>query len=402
MSELAINGGMPVRDTEFKKFNTLGIEEKNAVASVMDSGILSAYFGKSGEGFLGGDMVQKFERDWAKYFNVKHAITVNSWTSGLVTMVSALDLPKGEIITSSWTMCATAAAIIHAGHTPIFADIDPVDFCLDPIDVEKKITSKTRALLIVDIHGGSAQMEELLQVAQKYNLKVICDSAQSPGGKYKNKFTGTLGDIGGFSLNYHKHIHTGEGGVIVTDSDELAFKCQLIRNHAEAYVPNQHQEKLIGHNFRLGEIECAIGIEQLKKLDSILIERKKIANSVIELISKYDFISVPEHSKDIDHVYYVIPVIYKSPNRLFNRDWFVSALQAEGLKNVYGGFANIHELPYFKKNFPTNDPLLIAEKMHQMDFICFQNCMYQLSDETEKKQFHIILEKVLNYVSKNR
>jgi hypothetical protein len=95
-------------------------------------------------------------------------------------------------------------------------------------------------------------------------------------------------------------------------------------------------------------------------------------------------------------------VIYKSPNSLFNRDWFVSALQAEGLKNVYGGFANIHELPYFKKNFHKNGPLLIAEKMHQMDFICFQNCMYQLSDETEKKQFHIILEKVLNYVSKNR
>ena len=400
MSELAINGGKPIRIKQFANYNTIGAEEKNAVSKVMDTGVLSAYFGKAGDGFLGGKKVQEFEKNWAQYFDVKHAITVNSWTSGLVTMVSALDLENGEIITSPWTMCATAAAIVHAGHTPIFADIDPIDFCLDPIDVERKITKKTRAILAVDIHGGSAKMDELSALAKAYGLKLISDAAQSPGGKYKNKFTGTLADIGGFSLNYHKHIHTGEGGVIVTDNDELAFKCQLIRNHAEAYLPSQFEDRLVGHNFRMGEIEAAIGIEQLKKLNFVLAERKKIANEIIDLVSGYEFMSIPQQ-QNVEHVYYVIPFVLSNINKKFNRNWLISAFHAEGLTNVYGGFANIHLLPYFKKNFPTNERLPIAENMHQNDFVCFQNCMYALDDPSERKDLLKILEKVLSYVSKH-
>ncbi len=399
MSELAINGGEPIRSDEFTKYNTIGPEEKNAVAKVMDTGVLSAYFGKAGNGFLGGEKVQEFERSWADYFDIKHAITVNSWTSGLVTMVSAMGFEDGEIITSPWTMCATAAAIVHAGHTPIFADIDPIDFCLDPVDVERKITKKTRAILAVDIHGGSAKMDELLAVAKANNLKVISDAAQSPGGKYKNKYTGTLADIGGFSLNYHKHIHTGEGGVIVTNDDELAFKCQLIRNHAEAYIPSPFEASLVGHNFRMGEIEAAIGNEQLKKLDSVLVERKKIAKEVTELVSKYQFMSIPM-PQNVEHVYYVIPIVFSNINKKLNRNWLISALHAEGLRNVYGGFANVHKLPYFQKNFPTNENLAIAENMHQNEFVCFQNCMYALDETSQQSDLLNIIEKVLNYIAK--
>lgn len=398
MNKLAINGGSPAIVSELKTFNTIGAEEKKAVLKVLDSGILSAYYGKSGEGFRGGKMVNLFEHNWANFFNVKHAITVNSWTSGLLTMISALELPPGEIITSPWTMCATAAAIVHAGHVPVFADIDPVDFCLAPEDVEAKITSKTRALLVVDIHGGSAQMDNLLQIAKRHGLKVISDAAQSPGGKYKGEFTGTLGDIGGFSLNYHKHIHTGEGGVIVTNSDELALKCQLIRNHAEACIPSPHQENLLGHNFRLGEIECAIGVEQLKKLNDIVEKRQQFAFQLIDLISKYDFISVPQRKDVVEHVYYVIPMVYHEPKVEFNRDWLVSALRAEGLKNIYGGFTNIHKLPYFQKNYPTKESLPTSEGLHEKNFICFQNCMYQMESDRERQDLLGAVEKVLHYV----
>ena len=400
MSKLAIDGGKPIRVKEFKKYNTIGLEEKNAVAKVMDTGVLSAYFGKAGDGFLGGDRVQELERNWADYFSVKHAISVNSWTSGLVTMISAMDFESGEIITSPWTMCATAAAIVHAGHTPIFADIDPIDFCIDPVDIERKITKKTKAILAVDIHGGSAKMDELLQIADTYDIKVISDAAQSPGGKYKNKYTGTLADIGGFSLNYHKHIHTGEGGIIVTNNDELAFKCQLIRNHAEAYIPSPFEGSLVGHNFRMGEIEAAIGSEQLKKLDDVLTNRKKIANEIIDLMSDYEFVTVPQ-PENVDHVYYVIPLVISDIGSKLDRNWLISALHAEGLKNVYGGFANIHQLPYFKQNHPTTRRLQIAERMHQNDFICFQNCMYSLEDPSERNDLLHILEKVLNYASKH-
>ena len=216
-------------------------------------------------------MALKFEslkKNVKKYFNVKHCITVNSWTSGLITAIGAIGIEPGdEVILPPWTMCACAAAILHWNAIPVFADIEKKTFCIDPDSIIKNISNKTKAILAVDIFGHSANMNEIMSIAKKYNLKVISDSAQSPGAIYKGNFAGTIADIGGFSLNYHKHIHTGEGGILVTNDDMLAKKMQLIRNHAEAVMPDMNNADLsnmVGHNFRLGEIECAIGIEQQK------------------------------------------------------------------------------------------------------------------------------------------
>ena len=156
---------------------------------------------------------------------MKHAITVNSWTSGLIAAVGALSIEPGdEIIVSPWTMCASATAILHWNAIPVFADIEGDTFCLDPVSVEKKINSKTKAIMSIDIAGQSANMDALKNIAKKYNLKIISDTAQAPGALYKGKLAGTLGDVGGISLNYHKHIHTGEGGVLFTNDDLIAEK----------------------------------------------------------------------------------------------------------------------------------------------------------------------------------
>ena len=261
----------------FKQYNTIGREEIKAVNKVLKSGELSSFLGAYSKKFYGGKYVRKFEKNIEKYFGVKNAITVNSWTSGLIAAVGALDISPGdEIIVSPWTMCATATAILHWNAIPIFCDIDQDTFGLDYNLIESKITKKTKAIISVDIHGQSAKIDKIMAIARKYNLKVISDSAQAIGSKFKSKYTGTLSHIGGFSFNYHKHIHTGEGGVIITDDNKLAERMRLIRNHGEAVVFKNGITKInniLGHNFRLGEIEASIGIEQLKKLKKLVNKR---------------------------------------------------------------------------------------------------------------------------------
>ena len=143
----------------------------------------------------------------AKYFGVKHAITVNSWTSGLIAAIGALEIEPGdEVILPTWTMCACAIAILNWNAIPVFADIDPNTYCIDPVSIEANITPNTKAIMAVDIFGHSADMDTIMSIAKKHDIKVISDSAQSPGALYKGKYTGTLAHIGGYSLNYHNNV----------------------------------------------------------------------------------------------------------------------------------------------------------------------------------------------------
>ena len=234
---LAIFGGDKLIKEPLKRFNKYDEKEINAATRVIKSGVLSKFLGAYHEDFFGGPEVLSFEKKWANYFGVKHAISVNSWTSGLIAAIGAIGIEPGdEVIVTPWTMCASATAILHWNAIPVFADIDPNTFCIDPSSIEKNISPYTKAILTVDIFGQSCDMNAILAIAKKYNLRVISDTAQAPGALYENQYAGTLADIGGFSLNYHKHIHTGEGGVLVTNDDNLATKLKLIRNHAEAVV----------------------------------------------------------------------------------------------------------------------------------------------------------------------
>jgi perosamine synthetase len=333
MKKLAINGGTPLRTELFPAYNTIGNEEKEAVMKVLNSGNLSQFLGAWHKDFYGGPTVQQFEKSWAQSFSTKYAISVNSNTSGLFTAIGACGIKPGdEVIVSPYTMSASALAPIIYGAVPVFADVDYDNFGLSPESIEKCITPRTKAILVVHIFGNPAKMDEIMAIAKKYNLFVIEDCAQAPMAKYKNKYVGTIGDIGVFSLNYHKHIHTGEGGVIITNNDQLAEKCYLIRNHGENVVEPKGVKDVFntyGFNYRMTEMEAAVGIEQLKKLPNLLDQRLKNASFFEKELSKIAGIIPPHIQDNTLHVYYVQAFKFKKDIIGIDRNTFLNALKAE-------------------------------------------------------------------------
>lgn len=334
MKELAaILGGNKTRSKKFPFRKTMGQEELNSVKDVIESDNLSSFLGSPGKNFLGGKKVIEFETIWKNKYDFKHAISINSWTSGLIIAVGAIGIgPGDEVICSPYTMSASATSVLFYGGIPIFADVEANTGNLNPESIEKSITERTKAIIIVHIFGGTADMDPIMKIAKKYNLKVIEDAAQAPGTFYKGKPIGTIGDIGGFSLNYHKHIHCGEGGMLVTNDDELALRCQLIRNHGENCADEKNipgLDNIIGGNYRLTEISAAIGIEQFKKLNSKLDVRKKLANYLHNELKEIECISSYPPKKNFDHVYYVFPMIFDEKIAGMSRNIFVKAVNKE-------------------------------------------------------------------------
>jgi perosamine synthetase len=340
MTKLAINGGDPVRDTPFPEYISIGEEEKHSVMEVLDSTILSRYLGAWHTDFYGGEKVRQLEQDWARYFGIKHAVSLNSATSGLYAAIGAAGIgPGDEVIVSPYTMSASATAALIYGGIPVFADIDPQIFCISPESIEKCITPYTKAIIVVDIFGHPADMDEIMDIAGEHGITVIEDAAQAPGAKYKGRNAGTLADMGVYSLNYHKTIHCGEGGVVVTDNDDLAERLQLIRNHAEVVVKDKGVKNLvnmIGYNYRMTEIESAIAIEQLKKLEKLLLPRIKAAEYLTSQLSKFEGIVPPYVRPGIRHGYYVYPIRYDAEKVGIPREKFVEALNAEGIPMFNG------------------------------------------------------------------
>jgi perosamine synthetase len=331
---LAINGGRPVRTRLFPPYNTIGGEEKAAVQKVLDSGNLSQFLGAWSTDFFGGPMVREFEKTWSEALGVDFAISVNSNTSGLFAAMGACGVEPGdEVIVSPYTMSASAIAPVVYGGVPVFADIDENTFCMDSKSIEAKITPRTKAILVVHIFGHPANMDQIMATAKKHNLFVVEDCAQAPMGKYKNKYVGTIGDLGVFSLNYHKHIHTGEGGVVTTNNALLAEKIHLIRNHAENVVEPKGMNDLtnmIGYNYRMTEMEASIGIEQLKKLPNLLEQRIENAHFLHSAIGSLDGLcSPPLVDGDSVHTYYVQPVKFNQEVLGVHRNRFVEAIKAE-------------------------------------------------------------------------
>jgi len=421
MSVLAVNGGTPVRTTPFPRYNTIGAEEKQAAMEVLESGVLSQYLGTWSPDFYGGPRVRRLEREWAEYFGVKHAVSVNSATSALNAAVGAAGVgPGDEVIVSPYTMTASATAALVYGAIPVFADIDPDIFCITPQSIRARITPYTKAIIVVDLFGHPADIDEIMQIAHEYNLTVIEDAAQAPGALYHNRFAGTLADIGVFSLNYHKTIHTGEGGILVTNDDYLADRLQLIRNHAEVVVKKkgvQNIVNMIGFNYRLPEIEAAIASEQLKKLERLVIPRIKAADHLTERLALLPGITPPVVRAGVRHGYYVYAIRYDAVVTGLSRDRFVAALNAEGIPMYSGYVEPIYLEPVYqqriafgKDGFPFTYPgykgcvsyepgiCPVTERMHYQGLfftdICHANISLRDLDDTVTA-----FEKVLCHVA---
>ncbi len=387
----------------FKKYNSIGKEELRAVTKVMKSGNLSGYVADKSKNFYGGKYVKSFEDYLKKFYGVKFAITVNSWTSGLICMVGSLDVSPGdEIIVTPWTMSATVASILHWNCIPVFADINENDFCIDPHEVKKKITKRTKAIFAVDIFGKSSNIKDLKKIVKDTNIKILLDSAQSPYCKTDNGVAGTIGDIGGYSLNYHKIINTGEGGIIVTNNRKIAKRLFLLRNHAEitnSFKNKKELSNMIGFNFRMGELEAAIGLEQYKKLKKILSSRSKILNLLTKKLKKFEGLKLPSLDKPFENNFYVYPIVLDLKKLKISRKKLISYLKKEGLKDIRGGYANLHLLPALQKkiafgdkNFPwtLNENRIsykkgicpIAEKLHENNFCLIEVCMLEINTKT--------------------
>lgn len=413
--KLALHGGEPVIRQAFPPYRSLGEEEIAAANRVLRTGVLSAYVGAAGEGFLGGPEVRALEEEAAAYFGVRHAIAVNSWTSGLIAAVGAIGVAPGEeIIVTPWTMAASASAIVHWNAIPVFADIDPETYTLDPGAVERAITARTCAIMAVDIFGQSADMDTLRAIAQRHGLKLISDTAQAPGARYRDGYAGTFAHIGGYSLNYHKHIHCGEGGILVTDDAGYAQRLRLIRNHAEAVIESDDPAQLvnmIGYNFRLGEIESAIAREQLKKLAGKVASRQQAAQRVAAGLAGLPGLALPRVAENCSHVYYVFGMKLDSERLGVGRAAIVAALRAEGVTGLGAGYQNVHRLPMFVQGLaygaggfpwstdggrthrPSTQPCPVAERLHEREFFYLGICAHEY-DEAETRLLIAAFRKV--------
>ena len=271
---------------------------------------------------------QRFEEEFAKKFGCKYAIACNSGTSGLHAAVYAAGIERGdEVINPGLTVVMDAWAIIHLGGTPIFADINPNTLTIDPDDIERKITDRTRAIIVVSLQGLSVDMDPIMEIANEKNICVIEDSAQTMLGTYKGNLAGTIGHINVFSFENKKHMTCGsEGGMIVTDDERLAIRARkfagLGYKHMTATagrtslalseVQDPHYERFdtVGLNYRLNEVSAAVGLGQLERIDEIVARRIKSANYFHDAVSNCNFMEPQEIPEGYEHSHYTYTVKY--------------------------------------------------------------------------------------------
>lgn len=306
--------------------------EINSVEKVLKSGMLAE-----------SKVSRKFEKEFASFVGTKHAIVTSSGTTALQLTFEALGLPVGtEVITSAFTFIASANSVVLAGGIPIFADIDQNTFNLDPEKVKNKITDKTKAIMPVHIFGLPADMKAYKEIAEDYDLFLIEDAAQAHGSKIGNKHVGSFGDAGCFSLYASKNMVSGEGGIITTNSTEVADNLDSLKNHGRG-KQGGYSHYRIGYNFRLTDFASAMALEQLKKLPKMVEQRKNNHTIVRDILEPHnELIEVQKIPDDYTHSNYVLaPVIKKSSIKVEN-------VIKELIKNDIGA-RTIYSIPVYQQ-----------------------------------------------------
>ncbi len=319
--------------------------------------------------FLGGKYVRKLESNVVKKFKVKFCVSANSATSCLHMALASINVgPGDEVLVPSMSFNSTATSILYVNAIPKFVEVKPDTFCIDPEDIKKKITKNTKAIIVVHLGGNSADMDKINKISKKFNIPIIEDAAQAPGCKYKNKYLGTIGDIGILSLTETKNITSGEGGLLLTNNTNFAKRSRLVRNHGEGVIldslKSNEYENIIGMNYRLTEIQSVIAIEQFTKLKKVNKLRKKNSDYLIKGLKKFNKILIPQKiEKNTEYYPYILKFLWKG-NHIIKKEVLIKKLNLLGIPFTAGYGRMMHENPIFSK--------LIAYK-NGCPFFCSQN-----------------------------
>ena len=285
-------------------------EEINAVVEVMKSGMIAQ-----------GPKVFEFEEEFAKYVGAKYGIATNSGTSALHVALLAAGIGEGdEVITTPFTFAATGNSILYTGARPVFVDIDEDTFTIDPAKIEEAITDKTKAIMPVQLYGQAADMDPIMEIAKNHDLIVIEDAAQAHGAEYNGVKVGNLGDMACFSFYPTKNMTTSEGGMITTNNEEFAENAKVYRAHGSA---TKYHHDVLGYNFRMTDIGAAIGLEQLKKIDSFNQKRNENAKYLNEGLADVDLVETPIVKDGYEHVYHQYTVKVKDGKRDALSDYLI-------------------------------------------------------------------------------
>ena len=320
-------------------------EELEEVQKVLDSGWVSQ-----------GPKVKEFEDKIAEYLSVKYTVAVTNCTSALHLSLLSIGVKKGdEVLVADYTFPATGHSVLYCGARPVFVDIDLKTYNINPESIEEKITERMKAIIPVHTFGQPAEMDEIMKIAKNHNLKVIEDAACAFGAKYKNKYAGTIGDVGCLSFHARKGITTGEGGMVVTNNKNLAEKIRNLsvfgmttawdRERSDRFIIPKFTE--VGYNYKMSDITAAVGVAQLRKLDRIIERKRELAKYWDEKLQEIEFIEPPYVSENVKHIYqsYVALV----DNRI-NRNKLIETLMKEGIQTQIGTYASHIQPVYNSKD----------------------------------------------------
>ena len=314
-------------------FQTIEPDDINAVIEVLKSDYLTT-----------GPKVAEFEAALANYVSAKYCVVVNSGTAALDIAVGALELPGGsEIITSPFTFAASANCALYNGCVPVFADINPQTYNIDPEQIRKKITKKTRAIIYVDYAGHPCDIKEIKEIAEKHDLFVIEDACHALGAEYFGKRVGSLADMTVFSFHPVKHITTGEGGAVTTENLDMYAKLKLLRNHGIDKTPSErasyvYDMKMLGRNYRITDFQCALGISQLKKADGFLKRREEVARMYAEAFAEMVSVTSQLVKPNVRHAWHLYTILV---GKGIDRDSFFAKMRAKGIG------VNVHYIPIY-------------------------------------------------------
>ena len=361
--KLAIFGGDPVRK-ELLPYGKQSIDEDD-IKSVVD--VLRSDF------ITTGPKVEEFEKCFADFVGSKYAVSFSSGTAALHGSIFAANIKDGdEVITTPLTFCATANCVLFQRAKPVFADVTPDNLNIDPQQILKKITKKTRAIIPVDYAGHPADLDYIMDIADSYKLMVIEDACHAVGAEYNGKMVGSISHMTVFSFHPVKQITTGEGGMVTTNNHEFAEKLKIFRNHCIKTKYKEREKKGtwfyevldLGYNYRLTDIQCALGISQLKKLPEFLERRKEIARKYDDYFKEQKFISPLDVKENVSHAFHLYVIKLNLESFKVGKDELFNALRAEGIGiNVH--YIPIYNHPFYRTEFPEyTDSCPKAEKAY--------------------------------------